>query len=123
MREIKFRCWHRAARHLGGRRYAPGMVYDEKPGDCLVWKNNGQDIEDIMQFTGLHDKNGKEIWEGDIVKSDRSMGSIIYYDDSFVISWIKNPLGFNDNLVVHIKYGLKVIGNIYENPTLLEVTE
>ena len=64
--------------------------------------------EDLMQFTGLKDKNGKEIYEGDIVRQD--------YDNALCevkfISGCFSPFKHDGQFVV--------IGNIYENPELLK---
>ena len=72
-RVIKFRCWHLNGKRIAGKplsvkNFEPAMIYDEDPGDCLRWKREGQDIEAIMQFTGLVDANDKEIYEGDIIQ-------------------------------------------------------
>ncbi|MGE0976227.1 YopX family protein [Bacillus cereus] len=84
----------------------------------------------VMQYTGLKDKNGKEIYEGDVL--DLSLGDdsvlrceVIYEAPSFCRKWYNantirlrqreiEPMAWN----THIVY--EVIGNIYENPELLE---
>lgn len=76
----------------------------------------------IMQFTGLTDKNGVEIWEGDIVQyPDFYVGDSIVPSGIEVIEWELN--GFNSILCFgYAEYPdyVEVIGNIFENPSLLE---
>ena len=74
-----------------------------------------------LQSTGLTDKNEKEIYEGDIVKIDT--GSKIYYD---VVVWSADENKLEENMWCLRNYEgfwtseMEVIGNIYENPELLE---
>lgn len=114
MREIKFRAWHAGHKHADLQ-----MLYDEKPGDCLVWKSQGQNIIQVMQYTGLQDKNDREIFEGDIYKVWLP-GMPNEYRAIQVVQFLRGyfgcagyPLYLMDNST------LEVIGNIYENPELL----
>lgn len=78
--------------------------------------------ETVSQYTGLTDKNGKRIFEGDIVKGEDALlrdieifGYVCFKDGSFVIS---------DDLITHyrwIDYEVEVIGNIHDNPELMEI--
>ena len=79
----------------------------------------------IGQFTGLTDKNGRKIFEGDIVKT--SHGGSTYYakiewdSGSF---WVTNHDIQMPNYISEVsRTYLEIIGNIYDNPELLEVTE
>lgn len=70
---------------------------------------------DLMQFTGLLDKNGKEIYEGDIVKTEDFTGYIWYRSPDFVI---RQDIGSNnEHTYLDFFREREVIGNIYENPT------
>ena len=92
------------------------MLYDEKPGDCLLWKNQGQPITDIMQFTGLLDKNGKEIYEGDVVYDPSEYGGkkTVVWNSGLCCFEFDSALGYP----LSSASKCEVIGNIYENPNL-----
>lgn len=69
----------------------------------------------IMQYTGLKDKNGKEIYEGDIVDTENGIYEVLWYGEGacfrfHILGSLESPLNYDD---------IKVIGNIYENPELL----
>ena len=87
-----------------------------------VTDNEFYQFEDIilMQSTGLHDKNGVEVFEGDVLKSkdgtDGLISRFIVEKDDFYTGFIpmnREGYGFNRTMC-------EVIGNIYENPELLE---
>lgn len=88
---------------------------DSVAGEWIV--NN--DIH-LMQSTGLKDKNGKEIFEGDVVKCNGLLGTI----ESFKAMWICSFVKYNNyQKVGFFAQEIEVVGNIYENPELLEDKE
>ena len=123
-REILFRAKHIHAtdsnEHLNGT-WVHGYLSDENyiydkslEGEFLVDENT------ICQYTGLTDKNEKKIFEDDIVQVGWYKGTVKYENGCFVIKWnnikfIRKDLGYWANLD-----GFQIIGNIYDNPELLE---
>jgi hypothetical protein len=109
-REIKFRAWHLLSKE---------MLYEGWNKDSFVDKaaifGLGESAE-IMQYTGLKDKNGKEIYEGDI---DQDGGVFTWVQDScsFCIDYTDIELSPIDG---EVKDWCEIKGNIYENPELLQ---
>ena len=115
-REIRFRAWHK-----GYKKMTPEF---ELGATKLFYLNSDhltssvQDSEVIhMQFTGLLDRHGKEICEGDIVKTDYGkIGDVVFHvaRASYIIH---DSDHFNEKLC---DSPVTVIGNIYENPELIK---
>ena len=117
MREIKFRAWD-------GSEMLPNVVpfgADEILSVSPLSVDYRLDkVKAVMQYTGLKDKNGKEIYEGDIVhlENHKRNHKIIYTLGSFVGKQTKGKFqGYLDGMFF---YRTEVIGNIYENKELLE---
>jgi hypothetical protein len=120
MRKIRFRAWDS---------YHKKMLDDaSRVGNVLHW-NGGlcfTAITDfdadpprhiLMQDTGLHDKNGKEIYEGDILRDENGTAAAEWAPG--MGSWgIPDPDGCM-TLLADCDEGMEIIGNIYENPELL----
>lgn len=114
MREIKFRAWDEHKRKM----IANPVVSDEGDGGetASVLLNTAINCLDpyyvLMQYTGLKDKNGKEIYEGDIVSDTEIMDEVTFVDGMFWLNYSEEPL-------YHYISVWEVIGNIHENPELL----
>ena len=126
MKEIKFRAWANdtmfyldAGYHIifwdDPRKVNYGLYTNAD--DSLVSKEDRGLI--LMQFTGLKDKNGKEIYEGDILTSPDGDFEVCFDEGCF---WVSQELDFNAPLYVYATYEniCEVIGNIYENPELIK---
>lgn len=105
-REIKVRCWDGIGNH--------GMQYFESLQEIADYYR-GHKYQAEMLCTGLKDKNGKEIWEGDIVKFT-DFTALLDSPHPFTVEW--DPAGYWN--IAGYDFELEVIGNIYENGDLLE---
>lgn len=116
MREIKFRAW------------------DKENGEMIPWNRllKGLNLRNVfmkpemcglilMQSTGLVDKRGNQIFEGDIYRYEYLTGSGVEYRNS-VVEWETTEVAYEG--VFHgyelNNYEIEVIGNVFENPELLE---
>ena len=135
MREIKFRAWDKS--HC--KMYLVNSVNYTISGS--IWyvvtgwtKNDNKEIKnclhddlELMQFTGLRDKNGNEIYEGDVVeykfpdtpfdKGRITTGEISYLEDKASFRLINDEYG---ELPIHDDIDIEVVGNIYENSELIK---
>jgi hypothetical protein len=127
MREIKFRAWHEYGNQTE-KHTKPGMIYDENTGDCLHWKSQGQKIIAVMQFAGIYDKNGKEVYEGDRISlwweevffKDTVVGEVVWSGFGWAIDFPQ--IGFTRSFEAFDLNcsEVEVIGNIYEDEALDE---
>jgi len=126
MKEIKFRAWDKNKREM--REVTSLNFYDE-----YIWVDETPMTGDrlplhttpIMQYTGLKDKNGKEIFEGDIVEIEYTNNtkeiSYVEFEQDFCIFVLKvNSYDYKE--LTPETDCFEVIGNIYEHPHLLEQT-
>jgi uncharacterized phage protein (TIGR01671 family) len=142
MREIKFRAWDKDELRMVERPFVvsnEGEAFDEYRGGGYVKQY------DLMQFTGLKDKNGKEIYEGDVVEggvyygwpTEKGFGIVEFgeweqdgsgheYGPETCLGWYieikESEFGYieGSHLYESKANNIEVIGNIYENPELIK---
>jgi uncharacterized phage protein (TIGR01671 family) len=115
------------------------FIYDIVNSESCRQNNYEIDQETLCQFTGLCDKNGKKIWEGDIISYQRDnddcpfpnkdtkkrFGKVFYqgFRSTFAIGMGRNgSRSINDDLWKYVQNGnrVEVIGNRFDNPELLQ---
>ncbi len=124
-RIIKFRAWHTEMRQM--------FSAEEMGEDQLTLMPDGRGFVNVsgvstklsefagermipLQFTGLEDQKGKEIYEGDILKTESGICEVKWYDKGACFRWMfqrnsESPLNYDDR---------EVIGNVYQNPELIK---
>ena len=129
-REIKFRAWHKDLKKMFkiGQITLEEGTWNFEPNDrgFIGMSIPYQPSFVLMQYTGLHDKNGKEIYDGDIVycqtKYGKAKAIIKFLDGKFVAYWnsaLTHPENGHHIACYEINKRFEVIGNIYDNPELL----
>ena len=125
-REIKFRAWDKIGKgFINGFNMIGFSAGQGSPNKKLQRFSNYWDIGNVelTQFTGLHDKNGKEIYEGDIFNmGDKNIRySVVWHDNGFMGRQF-HCLGSYCGLT-YFNSSIEVMGNIHEHIELLEVSE
>ena len=116
MREIKFRAWDKNTKIM--------IHWDDLVKSRISFRNfrwallseNSENFE-LMQYTGLKDKNGVEIYEGDILSYFGFEYEVIFEESAFGWSEDGQFYAFAEMAIDEIEK-TKIIGNIYENPEL-----
>ena len=127
MREIKFRVWNEDTKEM-----LEIQKHSFKTNKSMPYGWNMQyEFDGLMQYTGLKDKHGKEIYEGDLCKSYNGyIQEVVWKDNSWMYKMKVNKKYQGEAYVEivyssmgdtsHRNFGDEIIGNIYENPELLE---
>ena len=129
MREIKFRAWLKEDRKMED---VKTMDFTDKTIRCLkknefinayLLRRVSFDDVELMQYTGLNDKNVKEIYENDLISCNKHKNIVVFFEGGcFKVKYLRNSITtitctLNSFLE---KYKCKISGNIYENKNLLE---
>jgi len=127
MREIKFRAWDKE-----NKAFMPSEGYAICDGDVMGLRY-GNEMEDVltdqielMQYTGLKDNNGREVYEGDVLdiglqnQDGKPVVAPVSYE-KYIAGYVLDNGG--NGIWQRLDEDCEVIGNIYENPELLEASE
>lgn len=125
MREIKFRAWEKELKEMV---HVDDISFQWRQiNTASAWRH--YDEVELMQYTGVKDKNGVEIYEGDVYEDGDSKRHVVTFENGgfgragrFLINYQTNEsIVTHEPLINDVIDGCEVIGNIHENPELLEV--
>ncbi len=139
VREIKFRAWDKEVEEMlfpeweegpvGGGNVMELFIYNSTKyppnHSSLSWILKKSEYFVPMQYTGLKDKNGKEVYAGDVVRywhyEDRHIDYIVTYDEKR-FAWMLKEIGSARTTFLHhfALWLLEIIGNVHEHPDLLK---
>lgn len=127
MREIKFRAWNGAEQKMHGN-----VGISPHTQEYHVFDKYGA-IHDaygsmpvLMQFTGLKDRNGKEVYEGDILKMGEATAKVVFWGKppEFGLDFYHNEDAWcEDWNLSDDSTRMEIVGNVYEHPELLNRNE
>ena len=127
----KYRAWDKHRNEMNHKVMVGNCDTDDENWTCpIIWIEERQDwlhfddYDSIMQTTGLLDKNGKEIFEGDILGTkDGLLNGVVEYRSDLGM-WTNSLIRYNNfERLCTVANSREIIGNIHENPELLEVKE
>ena len=129
MREIKFRAWLKEDKKMEN---VKTMDFTDKTIRCLkknefinayLLRRVSFDDVELLQYTGLKDKNGKEIYEGDILffRDENMKYVVVWQDAAFIIKSIEIRK-YSEKMywIDDVEICCEIVANIYENKNLLE---
>jgi uncharacterized phage protein (TIGR01671 family) len=117
MAPLKFRCWAEGK-----------MTYSKERADIGFWKYVAYDsTTKVMQNTGLKDRQGKEIFESDILQWTETDHDDTVMEEKYEVQWDEEQAGFVMRLIANritlrdpIDTDTVIVGNAYENPSLIQ---
>lgn len=115
MREIKFRAWDAERKFFLSAASFGSSITPCEDKERTVFLNHRDNII-LMQFTGLQDKNGKDIYEGDVFYWGADRGKVTFEKGCFIFRVGKN---YSMTMRDHYPEEVEIIGNIFEHPELL----
>ena len=122
MREIKFRIWLDGYWRYWGfirEEVTRHLVFASLPSSSGESLTMEEMMERSQEYTGLKDKTGKEIYEGDIFKTENNYIGVVKWDEAQFVAAILDEHGM-ESLFYAVGMNIEVIGNVWEHPELLE---